>query len=1011
MSTALKTVPSRLTRARPRSGWVPYAFIAPFFVLLLTFGIVPLVFSLWVSFNDWNPTSGVRFMKWSGLWAYNYTIQDANFWGALACTLRQAVFSAVPQHLIAIPLAFVLHMAFKRLQGVLGTIFFLPYMTSSIAAGSVLISFFSFLWGFLDWGVSLLSSLPVVGDVVGSLYQYRGEAYIAFVQLWGTVGWNVLLYLMVLNVIPRSLYEAAQIDGAGFWRMFRHVALPLMRPMIFVAFTMSFLRGIQSATNNWYSSSFDPRVTNLPTYIIRTGFWDFDMGLASEMTMVFFFGMIAVVLVVYGLIGRNFTSVTSSAHLESDQSPVRFSPGSRVALKIVLLVALVVSILPVVMVLLNATRLFPSSSIDLSVGDGLGANLTILLQDLPHFWGNLWNSVYICTLAALGAVVTSSLAAFSFSFLEFRGRSQLYALVLGVMLFPSLLNLIPTVLVMAVIGWLDQARAVWVPAVVSAFGVFLIRQYLVAAVPKELLEAARMDGASELTIFVKVVLPLARPVLATLALLTFVTVWNNTSAALAILKNPDTQMVTQVMGILSGSGTSFTVGIAITTVPALLLFVICAGQIVRGMNISSPVGFDWKKLFSWASSVPVNPSAIPNTILGADGIRAMACLMVIFHHLSQRLNRPEQTRIVQEAQSFVMTGAVGVSAFFVLSGMLLSIPFWRAFLNGKPFPNLLEFARRRAVRIVPGFYASLCLSVLLTAFFVPDAQAVVLRFLSGLTFTSALHYVILFPADLNGPLWSIGFEVLCYAAMPITMAGMFALYARVGTRASFRTGLIFWLGVLVLTLIAHQLILTNLVPDSVDRGWDHGLIGGAKYWMPNYNAVGMFAHYILGVLAAGVIVKLKSVARASSWWFDVAALAALVGMIGLLWAVRYAPDFAFSLGAQPYFYPSFPLLIAVLLATLPFSRLLGKLFDNPFTRYTARLSFGLYIWHYLILELIRLTVIPDFHYFGISSLSEHVLISSVALALAYVAASLSYRHIEAPFLESPKPKPQVQQEA
>jgi multiple sugar transport system permease protein len=154
----------------------------------------------------------------------------------------------------------------------------------------------------------------------------------------------------------------------------------------------------------------------------------------------------------------------------------------------------------------------------------------------------------------------------------------LYAITLGVMLFPSLLSLIPTVLVIGVIGWMDQARAVWIPATVSAFGVFLIRQYLTAAVPKSLLEAGRIDGASELRIFASLVMPLARPVLVTLGLLTFVTVWNNASAALAILKNSDTQMVTQVMSTLSSSSSAFTVGIAIASLPAFVLFLFSAGQ-------------------------------------------------------------------------------------------------------------------------------------------------------------------------------------------------------------------------------------------------------------------------------------------------------------------------------------------------------------------------------------------------------------------------------------------------
>ncbi len=419
------------------------------------------------------------------------------------------------------------------------------------------------------------------------------------------------------------------------------------------------------------------------------------------------------------------------------------------------------------------------------------------------------------------------------------------------------------------------------------------------------------------------------------------------------------------------------------------------------MNISSNTGLTWFDPFQkfWNARIArLLDSSSTASLSGADGIRAMACLMVVGHHLSQRLNRPEQSKFIQEAQAFIMTGQVGVSAFFVLSGMLLSMPFWKNFLTKREFPNMLEFTRRRAVRIVPGFYASLTISVLCTLFFVPDAQAVFTRYVSALTFTSALHYVTLFPADLNGPLWSIGFEVLCYAMMPLAMWAMFKQFA---SRASFWQGLIFWLGVLILTLIAHQLILTDLVPDSLNRGWDHGLIGGAKYWMPNYNAVGMFAHYILGVIAAGIIVKLRQQQTGSSWLFDGIALAAFAVMLVFLWTQRYAPDFAFSLGNQPYFYPIFPLLVAIQLCCLPFSRILGRLFDNTFFRYTAKISFGLYIWHYLILELIRLTFNHNYQYFGISSLSEQLLISAVALALAFGAASLSYKYIEAPFL---KPK-------
>jgi ABC-type glycerol-3-phosphate transport system permease component/peptidoglycan/LPS O-acetylase OafA/YrhL len=1035
----------------------PILFIAPFFALLIAFGIVPLAFSLVVSFTDWNPTSGVQHMKWAGLWAYQYTAQDGWFWTALVKTLRVALFSAIPQHLIAIPLAFILHMAFKRVQGVLGTLFFLPYMTSSLAAGAVLSGFFYFLWHILTGLLEPLNAVPIVGWLIPqSFLPLADDAYTAFVQLWTTVGWNVLLYLMVLNVIPRSLYEAAQLDGAGFWRMFRHIALPLMRPMIFVAFTMSFLRGLQVSTGNWFSQSFDPRTTDLPTYIIRTGFWDFDMGLASEMTWVFFLGMVAVTLVVYSLIGRNFTGIDTSAQTESDAPPMRWNPVALIALKLIVLIGAGAAILPMLMIVLSATRDNPSfsSSLPLSVGDSLWWNVSRIERDIPGFWRNLWNSAYISTLATLGAVLVSSLAGYAFTFLQFKWRSALYAVVLGVMLFPSLLNLIPTALSVGVIGWTDQARAVWVPAMASAFGIFLVRQYLSAAVPHSLLEAARIDGASEWMIYASIVLPIARPVLATLGLITFVNVWNNTSAALVTLRNPDVQMVTQLMSVLSGKGgasDALAVGTAISTSVTLILFLVTASQIAKGMNIapsSDTKTFSWKSLFSrtfipsyrddgtnvpdasrgtpsWTvfssknprvlsltnenSRANREPSPVPNALLGADGIRAVACLMVVFHHLSQRLNMPEQTRFVQEAQSFIMTGSVGVSAFFVLSGMLLSMPFWKRYLEQKPFPDMADFTRRRALRIAPGFYASLLVSFVLTMYFVPDVEHPWIRLLSGLTFTSAFHYITLFPVDLNGPLWSIGFEVFCYALMPIGMWVLYRIYPpSSATLRSSKTAFAFWIGILALTLVAHQLILTDLVPDNVNRGWDHGLVGGAKYWMPHYNAVGMFAHYVLGVLAAGFIAQRqistrRSSSPSSSWTFDLIALVAFAGLVTLLWNVRHAPDFVFSLGQQPYFYPVFPGLVAVLLATLPFSRLLGRLVDNAFFRYTAKISFGLYIWHFLILELIRLLVNTDFRYFGISSLPYHLTISAIALVLAYIAAGWSYKHIEAPFLPGKKP--------
>jgi peptidoglycan/LPS O-acetylase OafA/YrhL len=384
------------------------------------------------------------------------------------------------------------------------------------------------------------------------------------------------------------------------------------------------------------------------------------------------------------------------------------------------------------------------------------------------------------------------------------------------------------------------------------------------------------------------------------------------------------------------------------------------------------------------------------TLSGADGVRAIACLMVVFSHLFQRLSLPDQTPLVQDIQVFFLKGSFGVSVFFVLSGMLLSYPFWKRYLEGKDFPSIPNYIYRRAVRIMPGFYVSLLISFLLSLYFVIDFESPWVRLFSGLSFTSAFHYLTFFPVELNGPLWSIGLEVVCYVLMPVAMLGLFGMKRR----SSWRAGM-YWLVVLAATLLLNHLVTTYLVPSEVRRGWEYGIVGGAKLWMPHYNPVGFFTQYTLGIFAAGFIAWWQVQHKKRHWLFDVVSLLSLLALGLLLWWRRYPPehDMSFSFQGQPYFFPLFPGLVALLLATLPFSWVMGRLLDNSFSRYTAKVSFGLYIWHYLLLELIRLLYDDRWSYFGIKNLGTHMIFSICSLALAYGVATLSYHLIEKPFLQ------------
>lgn len=404
-------------------------------------------------------------------------------------------------------------------------------------------------------------------------------------------------------------------------------------------------------------------------------------------------------------------------------------------------------------------------------------------------------------------------------------------------------------------------------------------------------------------------------------------------------------------------------------------------------------------------------------IIGADGVRALAALGVIFSHLYQRLNQPVQTGWYQDVQAVFMHGAYGVSTFFVLSGMLLSYPFWKAYLTGAKRPSLRHYVRRRAARIVPAYYASLLVSFALTFNMFPDAQDKVWRLVAGLTFTSGFHYVTFFPTETNGPLWSISFEVFSYVLLPLTLAGLFAWRrwrrsrSKVGTdlRGGPWRSLAYWLVVIAVVIAANGALVNHVKLSYEGMGWQYGPVGGAKFWMPGYNPLGFFCHFALGMLAAWAIASWRTRRAAGSdatagkrWWWDLVAASALVGLAVLVWRSREPadPQHIGGFQNQPYGYPLFALLVATLLVGLSSSRWLGKAFDNRFFRYTATISFGLYVWHYLVLHWMSFITDGQFEYQNVNLWTKHAWMSAAVLVISYAVATLSWRFIERPVLAS-----------
>lgn len=229
-------------------------------------------------------------------------------------------------------------------------------------------------------------------------------------------------------------------------------------------------------------------------------------------------------------------------------------------------------------------------------------------------------------------------------------------------------------------------------------------------------------------------------------------------------------------------------------------------------------------------------------IQGADGLRAFACLWVVAHHIAMQFD------VSQTGWSSVirLQGALGVAIFFVLSGMLLSLPFWQAALGERPRPRLGKYAMARLSRIVPGYVVCL---VVCTFLFAEATAESLWRLLASLTFTNWLHWSTFFPTPVNAPLWSISIEICFYMLLPLWATGLYRV-------RRFDLGLVYIVSTQLLIVVVQRCLLaltwTSTSDSFVTVDPLHVI---ALDWLPAKNPLGLFAHFLFGTLAAGLLVR------------------------------------------------------------------------------------------------------------------------------------------------------------
>lgn len=303
-----------MTLGSGKQQWVPYFLIAPFVILFLVFGLFPILFSFALMFHVWDPVQGVESVEFVGFNNIAFALEDPLLWISLENTLWLALGSGLPQHLVALPLAYLISERLGPWRNTAMGVYFLPYITSTVAIAIMFATLFSTDYGAVNAllqmaaGSSWLSAVLPAENIDWLNQPETIKPIIAFVVFWRFVGFNVILYVAAMQSIPRDLYEAARLDGAGSWRVFWHITLPQLKPMMYFAVTLTLIGGLQLFEEPFIltggKGGIEYAGMTTAIYMYRTAFEFSDFGLASTISWILF----AVILVLTVINHRLFRS-------------------------------------------------------------------------------------------------------------------------------------------------------------------------------------------------------------------------------------------------------------------------------------------------------------------------------------------------------------------------------------------------------------------------------------------------------------------------------------------------------------------------------------------------------------------------------------------------------------------------------------------------------------------------------------------------------------------------------
>jgi cellobiose transport system permease protein len=280
MSSSIAMKRKNRSTLRKGEGRLAFLAVSPFYLIFLTFGLFPVLYSTYIAFFDWDPLGLHIFV---GLDNFKTLLGDDRFWIALRNTLSIWVLSTVPQLAAALGIASILNKNRLRFSGFWRSAVLIPNITSTVAVAVVFSSIFGRDFGVVNYLLHFFG-VDKIDWQSGTL---SSHLEIAIMVIWRWTGYNALIYLAAMQSIPKELYESAELDGASGWKQFRYVTLPGIRNTMIFTVTVSTIGGLQIfgepaiIGGASLSGGNDRQFSTLTLFLYEQAFQNFKFGYAA----------------------------------------------------------------------------------------------------------------------------------------------------------------------------------------------------------------------------------------------------------------------------------------------------------------------------------------------------------------------------------------------------------------------------------------------------------------------------------------------------------------------------------------------------------------------------------------------------------------------------------------------------------------------------------------------------------------------------------------------------------